>query len=201
MSSTSSPVAEAVSQPESQSDTESSPDASISQPTEPQEVSVSGAESSLSSISPGMRAADIIFRQLSGARRNVPKLIIRAVLKMYRRSKEMAPLYRAAGISEEILEAVAANMEQLKARERIRECGGMSKDYTKLLDSMMNSGIITRILQCCLRRWLERRIEAYGKAEWKNMPESQRVNVQTVEDYLIYIEAKLGTANKYVLRK
>lgn len=142
-----------------------------------------------------MSTKNIRFNIAAKLRRNVPKMILRAVIKLHFTSPTVLDSYTHNDIGPELFEWISEELRSVKKSERNRDNGAVRKDYVKILSMMLEKHVGTIVLYSCLKRKLEElALKSTAKPEgveadkWAKRLASRQVNITVMEKYVEYIE-------------
>ncbi len=129
-----------------------------------------------------LRLRDMELGYPAKERKNLPKMIVRLVIK-YNRRPDIRRLYPRYGLSNKELNTMDNLLESVMAVDRgLVETG--IKDYTKALDTIMSNDVLSIVLYVCLAAALRDRL-----TKRSTFKESMRKNVIAMRNMIGCLDA------------
>ncbi len=157
-------------------------------PTSPQhergiEEETNASNTELHIVGPVVRSKDIPFNHSSTERRNVPKLVIRKVLRNAFKSELMA-IYEQHHVPKKYIEELRPMLEKARIVERCSV--SVKHDYTGLLNLLLSDPRSLTLVYINMQKWIEKE---RGKERKEPLQNSKKINMDTVDDYLRFMRS------------
>lgn len=124
-----------------------------------------------------VRLRDMNLGYSAAERKNLPKMVVRAVVRYNKRS-DIRQLYELSATE---LKNIDDRLRPVKAMDRGTEPG--SRDYTKTLDVMMSDEVLPIVLLVCLPEYVR-----YRKAKLKKSDDTMKKNIISMENLIKNLE-------------